>query len=97
MNVALSSAFDPMTTVAAPPATGKAEKAARDFESVLLTSVFDALQKSFSFDAADDTPGASDYRLMGTRAMAEAVSARGGIGIGRLILGHLQARGPGKS
>jgi Rod binding domain-containing protein len=69
--------------------SGKTEKAAREFESVLLTSLLDALQKSFSFDAQDDTPGTADYRLMGTRAMAEAVSGGGGIGIARLILSHL--------
>jgi len=69
----------------------KAAKAARDFESILLTSLFDGLQKSFSFDPKDDgsMPGASDYRLMGTRALAEAVSAAGGIGIAKLVLGHL--------
>ena len=82
---------------ASPPA-GRTEKAAREFESVLLTSLFDSLQKSFAFDAQDDTPGASDYRLMGTRAMAEAISDRGGIGIARLILDHLQLpEGPVKS
>jgi Rod binding domain-containing protein len=90
----------PMTleNMTAPPPGGKAEKAARAFESVLLTSLFDSLQKSFAFDAQDDTAGASDYRLMGTRAMAEAISERGGIGIARLILDHLQSpKGPGKN
>jgi Rod binding domain-containing protein len=77
-------------TAAARLKGAKTEKAARDFESVLLTSLFDSLQKSFTFDAEDGTPGAGDYRLMGTRAMAEAVSAAGGIGIARLVLGHLQ-------
>ena len=74
--------------------SAKAGKAAREFESVLLASLLDALQKSFSFDAQDDTPGAADYRLMGTRAVAEAVSAGGGIGIARLILDHLPAPAP---
>ena len=77
--------------LAATMKSGKAEKAAREFESVLLASLFDGLQKSFSFDAQDDTPGASDYRLMGTRALADAVSSGGGIGIARLILSHLRA------
>ena len=70
---------------------GKEEKAARDFESVLLTSLFDELQKSFAFDPQDTTPGAGDYRLMGTQALAEAVAAGGGIGIARLVLSHLHA------
>jgi len=74
--------------VTAPP-SGRTEKAARDFESILLTSLFDSLQKSFSLDHDNSMPGAADYRLMATRAMAEAVTAGGGIGIARLILGHL--------
>ncbi len=86
-----ASLFSPVRSVAAALKNGKAEKAAREFESVLLTSLFDALQKSFSFDAQDDTPGAADYRLMGTRAMATAVSSGEGIGIARLILSHLHA------
>ena len=77
------------TTTAPASAAAKSAKAARDFESVLLTSLFDSLQKSFAFDPQDSTPGAGDYRLMGTRVLAEAVSAGGGIGIARLILRHL--------
>lgn len=89
MNVALPAAFGGITTPA-PPA-GKTGKAAREFESLLLTSLFDSLQKSFAFDPQDETPGAGDYRLMGTRALAEAVAAGGGIGIAQLILQHLHA------
>ena len=93
MNMPLAGALGaPAELRTGQPPSGKAEKAARDFEGVLLTSLFDSLEKSFSFDAEDDpnTPGASDYRLMGTRALAEAVSAAGGIGIARLVLSHLQ-------
>jgi Rod binding domain-containing protein len=99
MNLSLANGALPVTAVTAPPPAGKTEKAAREFESVLLTSLFDSLQKSFAFDAQDNdgTPGAGDYRLMGTRALAEAVSEHGGIGIARLILKHLQGpEVPGK-
>jgi Rod binding domain-containing protein len=68
----------------------KNEKAARDFEAMLLTPVLDALQKTFSGAQDSSTPGASDYRLMGTQALAQSIAARGGIGIGQLILRHLQ-------
>ncbi|HTR26005.1 MAG TPA: hypothetical protein VMI10_18675 [Terriglobales bacterium] len=83
----------PSTLAANPGLGGKTGKAARDFESILLTSLFDGLQRSFSFDTPDDAsmPGASDYRLMGTRALAEAVAKAGGIGIARLVLDHLPA------
>ena len=87
MNVELSPVLARLATNAAP--VSKGEKAARDFEAVLLTSLLDSLQKAFAWDREDATPGAGDYRLMGTRALAEAVAAGGGIGIAQLILRHL--------
>lgn len=87
MNISLPPLVAPILSGATPQ--GKTAKAARDFESVLLTSLFDSLQKSFAFDAEDKTPGASDYRMMGTQALAKAVADAGGIGIARLILRHL--------
>jgi Rod binding domain-containing protein len=90
MNVDLSSALGQMATTAVPSKdAAKGLKAARDFESVLLTSVFDALEKSFAWDHEDTTPGATSYREMGTKALADAVAASGGIGIGKFILRHL--------
>jgi Rod binding domain-containing protein len=69
----------------------KNQKAARDFEAMLLTPVLDALQKTFSGDSQDaKTPGASDYRHMATEELAQSIAARGGIGIAQLILRHLQ-------
>jgi Rod binding domain-containing protein len=98
MNVSLSASRNHMTT--ADPAAAKAltkkevlknEKAARDFEALLLTPVFDSLQKTFAGDSEDSkTPGASDYRLMATQALVQSIAARGGIGIAKLILRHLQ-------
>jgi len=77
------------------PVTGreaaKNVKAARDFETLLLTPLLDSLQKTFGGVPDDaNTPGASDYRLMATQALAQSISARGGIGIAQLILRHLQ-------
>lgn len=67
----------------------KNQKAARDFEALLLTPVLDSLQKTFSGDADDKTAGASDYRHMATEALTQAIAERGGIGIAQLILRHL--------
>jgi hypothetical protein len=86
------------TTSISPPAPSipakaslKNEKAARDFEAMLLSPVLDALQKTFAGDSEDSkTPGASDYRAMATQALAQSIAARGGIGIARLILRHLE-------
>jgi Rod binding domain-containing protein len=80
--------------MSADPAAVKAElkneKAARDFEALLLGPVLDSLQKSFAGNEDAHTVGAADYRQMGTQALAQAIAARGGIGIAQLILHHLQ-------
>jgi Rod binding domain-containing protein len=69
----------------------KNQKAAQDFEAMLLTPVLESLQKTFGGDPEEDqTVGASDYRHMSTMALAQALAARGGIGIGRIVLQHLQ-------
>ena len=68
----------------------KNEKAAQDFEALLLGPVLDSLQKSFAGNEDAHTVGAADYRQMGTQALAQAIAARGGIGIAQLILHHLQ-------
>ena len=86
---------NPPNMTAANPAALKAvlknEKAARDFEAMLLTPVLDSLQKTFAGTSEDDNiPGASDYRQMATAALAQASAARGGIGIAQLILRHFE-------
>ena len=93
MNITLASASIPPLAASLPDAkaVAKSEKAARDFEALLLTPVLDALQKTFGRDSEDaKTPGASDYRLMATQALAQSMAASGGIGIAKLILRHLQ-------
>jgi Rod binding domain-containing protein len=98
MNITLTSTSIP-PLAANPPAAkpvltkdaAKNEKAARDFEAMLLTPLLDSLQKTFAGDSGDGkTPGASDYRQKGSAALAQAIAARGGIGIARLVLDHLQ-------
>jgi len=93
MNITLASTSiaPPAANPAAAKAVLKNEKAARDFEALLLTPVLDALQKTFASDSEDSkTPGTSDYRQMGSQGLAQAIAARGGIGIAQLVLRHLQ-------
>ncbi len=93
MNITLTSTSmtPPTANPPAARAVAKNEKAARDFEAMLLTPVLEALQKTFAGDSEDSkTPGASDYRLMATQALAQSMAARGGIGIAQLILRHLE-------
>jgi len=82
---ALSSA---VKTAPGQPPSPKLVKAAQDFEAILLSSWLEKLQASYAgpdngSDAAHDT-----LSSMGTQAIASALAARGGIGIGKLLLEH---------
>ena len=86
---------NPSNMTAADPAALKTviknEKAAGDFEAMLLTPVLDSLQTTFAGSSEGaNIPGASDYRQMATAALAQASAARGGIGIAQLILRHFE-------
>jgi len=69
--------------------TRKVEKAARQFETQLLTSVLTALENSVgsSFGGSEDTGAGEQYKTMATQGLASAWAAAGGIGIARMI-GH---------
>ncbi|MGA2353195.1 MAG: rod-binding protein [Terriglobales bacterium] len=92
MNIQSAATTTPLPAANLPSAKAvtKNVKAACDFEALLLTPVLDALQKTFGGDDDAKTTGASDYRALGTQALAQAMAARGGIGIAKLILSHLQ-------
>lgn len=75
---------------AQPAGKAKAEKAAQDFEAILLGSLLQSLQKSFAGPSEDAPVGSDSYAAMGTQALASAMSAHGGIGIARMILHQWQ-------
>ena len=61
MDITLAStAIPPPANPPSAKAVAKNEKAARDFEAMLLTPVLDALQKTFAGNEDAKTPGASD-------------------------------------
>ncbi len=82
---ALSSAA--RTAQAASPSP-KLVKAAQDFESILLGSWLEKLEASFSGPNDGADPAHDTLASMGTQAIASALAARGGIGIGKLLLQH---------
>lgn len=85
MNPVLS-AFSSQSAPTVTPSKSKAEKAACDFEAILLSSLLESLQKTFAGIPEDDASGSSNYAVMGTQALASAIAARGGIGIAQMIL-----------
>ncbi len=72
----------------------KAEKAACDFEAILLSSLLEKLQTTFAGTREDDPSGSGNYAVMGTQALASAMAARGGIGIARMLLQQWQTKVP---
>ena len=68
----------------------KLEKAAGEFESILLASMWKSMKQSFGTtdDASDPAHGTLDD--WGIEIMSGAVGKAGGLGIGKLILKHLE-------
>jgi Rod binding domain-containing protein len=65
-------------------------KAALDFEAILLRSLLEPLQKSFSKISGEaNTAGQDEYQYMGTEALASALASSGGLGIASMITKQL--------
>ena len=77
----------------------KLKKAAGDFESMLLANLWKSMKHSFG---AEDTETQSDPAHgtlddWGIEIMSGAVGKAGGLGLGKLILEHLEPKGALKS
>lgn len=68
------------------------KKAAQEFESMLLSNLLESMKQGFGGEEESQDAGHSAFSNMGTQALAQAVVARGGIGIAKLMLGKLQNR-----
>jgi Rod binding domain-containing protein len=79
----------------------KIDKAAQDFESILLTSWLQKAESSFGSvpgggddsDDGDDSsdPGKGQLQAIAVQALGSSLAADGGIGIARMIAAHLKA------
>jgi Rod binding domain-containing protein len=74
----------------------KIDKAAKDFESILLGEWLEKAEKSFaSVPGADpdqdNDPGHDQFQTIGCQFLGEALSKAGGIGIASMISKHLKA------
>lgn len=74
----------------------KLEKAAGDFESILLSSMWKSMKKSFGdSNHSDSDPASGTIDDLGIEAMSQAVGKAGGLGIGKMIIkqiGHSDAK-----
>ena len=81
-----------MTPPLATPVTrpGKGAKAACEFEAQLIGSLLESMEKTFSAVPGQDAmAGSDDYNYLGTRALAQAIAARGGFGIAAMLERYL--------
>jgi hypothetical protein len=73
----------------APPLT-RGAKAAREFESYLVGSLLESLEKTFATVPGEPTvPGQDEYNYLGQKALASAVTDAGGFGIAKMINTYL--------
>jgi len=69
----------------------KLRKAAAEFESILLSSFWKSMRESFASPEDDSSdPAHETLEGWGIQAMSDAVGKAGGLGIGKLILKHLE-------
>ena len=76
--------------------SAKIEKAGRDFESILLGSWLQGAEDSFASvpgGSEDEDGGSGQLKGIAVQQLAASLAGSGGIGLGRLITEHLQARG----
>jgi len=76
------------------PAAIKLRKAAAEFESTLISSLWKSMKSTFADADQDDATDPSHDVLddWGIRAMSTAIANAGGLGIGRLILKDLEPK-----
>ena len=68
----------------------KLKKAGAEFESIMLSTFWKSMKGSFGDEDEDSTDPAHDtLEDMGIQAMSTAVGKAGGLGLGKLILKHL--------
>ena len=89
--------LDSQSNSADSPDQRKLKKAAGDFESILLASMWKSMKQSFGTSDAegDADPAHGTLEDWGIEIMSSAVGRAGGLGIGKLILKHLEPHAVG--
>ena len=72
------------------PEEQKLKKAAGDFESILLASMWKSMKSTFSSDDTSSDPAHGTLEDWGIEIMSGAVGKAGALGIGNLLLKHLE-------
>ena len=76
-------------------AKNKLVKAAGEFESMMLESLWKSMKETFKDPDEDSDPILENFDDWGLHAMASAVGQQGGLGIKNMIVKYLEPRIPG--
>jgi Rod binding domain-containing protein len=90
LNVALPVAQSANPANSNSPQLSKLRKAAGEFESILLESLWKSMKETFSDPDEDADPTLKSFDDWGIQAMASAVGNSGGLGIKNMILKYLE-------
>jgi Rod binding domain-containing protein len=90
LNVALPVAQSANSGRSSSPELSKLRKAAGEFESILLESLWKSMKETFSDPDEEADPTLKSFDDWGIQAMASAVGNSGGLGIKNMILQYLE-------
>ena len=90
LNVSLPSVQQVHSGNSISPELSKLRKAAGEFESILLESLWKSMKETFSDPDEDADPTLKSFDDWGIQAMASAVGNSGGLGIKNMILKYLE-------
>src|SRR6266481_2717069 len=94
-DVSLTAARAANVATSGSPELSKLRKAAGEFESILLESLWKSMKETFSDPEEDADPTLKSFDDWGIQAMASAVGNNGGLGIKNMILKYLDPKLPG--
>jgi Rod binding domain-containing protein len=72
------------------PAHRKLRKAAQDFESILISELWQDFQASVSWSGETKMAGSDTLESLAIQTMSAALAQRGGLGIGRTLVHSLE-------
>jgi Rod binding domain-containing protein len=70
----------------------KLKNAAGEFESILLANLWKSMKQSFGSQETNNDPAHGTLDDWGIEIMSSAVGKAGGLGLGKLILEHLEPK-----
>ena len=71
----------------------KLRRAASEFEGLLIAQLWNSMQEGLDRDSQHNDPAMGSFRSLGIEAAANALAARGGLGLGEMMYRALLPKG----